>query len=121
MTERVFEYIEPLDEDRDVRKTESEILAEYFQTWVGKMRKKFPNWEPGPNSKEACIEDWCILHHGAQKVQPLTDFPITIIDRNGNGLTIHRDISGSGFVLYFEKRFQIRPESGCAIVVEMEP
>ena len=61
---RTFEYIEPTSvEDSTpvfLRKTEEEILTEYWNYWKEKMARCCSN--KNAITKENCIEDWCVIH-----------------------------------------------------------
>jgi hypothetical protein len=59
---RTFEYVEPGPDDQPVfiRKTEEQILEEYYPYWFQQMAKKVT--DRTQITREGCIEDWCVVH-----------------------------------------------------------
>jgi hypothetical protein len=71
----VYEYIEPVGEScsghRIVRRTRSQILAEYGPYWRERMRQA---GHADQVSDDACVEDWCVVNW-AEEVAALPDAP----------------------------------------------
>lgn len=64
MANRVFEYVEP----SIIRKTEEEIMREYWPFWEKRMRDK--GEDESVITKEQCLTDWMFVHWAHEVLNP---------------------------------------------------